>query len=79
MKIVGIKHICELLNKTERTIRADIVRKPQCVPPPIIIPGTNLLLWKTDVIDDWLDKHQIRVKGAHKKTFNVRSTKGVEY
>ena len=69
MKIVGIKHICELLNKTERTIRADIVRKPQCVPPPIIILGITLLLWKTDVIDDWLDKHQIKVKGNPHKNF----------
>ena len=69
MKIVGIKHICELLNKTERTIRADIVRRPQCVPPPIIILGTTLLLWKTDVIDDWLDKHQIKVKERPRKNF----------
>ena len=69
MKIVGIKYICELLNKTERTIRADIVRKPQCVPPPIIIPGTNLLLWKTDVIDDWLDKRQMKVRGRPRKNF----------
>ncbi len=69
MKIVGIKYICELLNKTERTIRADIVRKPQCVPPPIIIPDTNLLLWKTDVIDDWLDKRQMKVRGRPRKNF----------
>ncbi len=69
MKIVGIKYICDLLNKTERTIRADIVRKPQCVPPPIIIPGTNLLLWKTDVIDDWLDKRQMKVRGRPRKNF----------
>ncbi len=69
MKIVGIKHICELLNKTERMIRADIVRRPQCVPPSIIILGTTLLLWKTDVIDDWLDKHQIRVKGSPRKNY----------
>jgi len=69
MKIVGIKYICDLLNKTERTIRVDIVKKPQCVPPPIIIPGTNLLLWKTDVIDDWLDKHQMKVKESPHKNF----------
>ncbi len=69
MKIVGIKYICDLLNKTERTIRADIVRKPQCVPPPIIIPGTNLLLWKTDVIDDWLDKRQMKIRGRPRKNF----------
>jgi len=69
MKIVGIKYICDLLNKTERTIRADIVRKPQCVPPPIIIPGTNLLLWKTNVIDDWLDKRQMKVRGRPRKNF----------
>ncbi len=69
MKIVGIKYICELLNKTERTIRADIVRKPHCVPPPIIIPGTNLLLWKTNVIDDWLDKRQMKVKERPRKNF----------
>jgi len=69
MKIVGIKYICELLNTTERTIRADIVRRPQYVPPPIIILGITLLLWKTDVIDDWLDKHQIRVKGSPRKNY----------
>ena len=69
MKIVGIKYICELLNTTERTIRADIVRRPQYVPPPIIILGVTLLLWKTDVIDDWLDKHQIRVKGSPRKNY----------
>ena len=69
MKIVGIKYICDLLNKTERTIRANIVRKPQCVPPPIIIPGTNLLLWKTNVIDDWLDKRQMKVKERPRKNF----------
>ena len=69
MKIVGIKYICELLNTTERTIRADIVRRPQYVPPPIIILGITLLLWEKDVIDDWLDKRQIKVKGSPRKNY----------
>jgi predicted DNA-binding transcriptional regulator AlpA len=58
-KIIGINEMCNLLQKTERTIREDIRRKPQCLPPRIVVPGSSRLLWFESDVEQWLSSCRV--------------------
>jgi predicted DNA-binding protein (UPF0251 family)/predicted DNA-binding transcriptional regulator AlpA len=57
-KLVGPEYLATLLHKTVATIRADISRRPQSMPPRVMIPDSRKLLWLESEVLSWLDRRR---------------------
>lgn len=53
--IVGPEYLSPLLHRTVATIRTDIRRRPESLPPRFIIPGSHRLLWVESDVLAWLE------------------------
>jgi predicted DNA-binding transcriptional regulator AlpA len=56
MKTLDIKQIAEILHKAVSTIYEDVHRRPNSLPPRLVIPGSSKLLWLESDVVDWIDK-----------------------
>ena len=55
MEILKLEDLALLLKRAPETIRKDLVRRPNAVPPPLRIPGTRLLRWRQCDVENWLE------------------------
>ena len=63
MKTLGVEQISELLHKSVSTIYMDVRRRPNCLPPRLIIPGSSKLLWLEVDVLKWLEACREKPKG----------------
>jgi hypothetical protein len=54
LKIVGPEYLAPLLHRKVSTIKTDARRKPESLPPRLLIPGSSKLLWVESEVIDWL-------------------------
>lgn len=52
-----LDELASLLGRSRTTILNDRVRNPAAVPPAIKPPGTKVLLWRREDVDEWLAGH----------------------
>lgn len=63
---IGVEELASLIRRAVPSIKSDLIRKPESLPPRVKMPGSKKLLWlKTDVIE-WL--HQCREINQPKAT-----------
>ena len=62
-RLLDLQELASLLARSVETIRKDIRRRPEAVPPRLLLPGTRLLRWRLVDVTDWLAMH---VEGARK-------------
>jgi predicted DNA-binding transcriptional regulator AlpA len=55
-KLVDIEYMATLLHKTRRTLEVDVTRRPETLPPRLIIPGSRKVLWLESDVFAWLEK-----------------------
>ncbi len=60
-RLLDIQELALLLGRSPETIRKDLRRRPDAVPPRLQLPGTRLLRWRLVDVTSWLAKH---VEGA---------------
>ncbi len=58
MKTYGVAEMSKLFHKTPRTIIEDLSRRPETLPPSVIIKGTRARIWIADTVDSWLIMHE---------------------
>ena len=56
-KLLSVEDLAALLGRSAETIMSDIRRKPDAVPPRIVVPGTRLLRWRREDVEAWLARH----------------------
>lgn len=61
-KTIGVDEIAALLRKTPDTVRNDITRRPESIPPRLLIPGR--LLWLERDVIDWINQHREAANGS---------------
>lgn len=55
---IGVNELAAMIHRAVPSIKSDLIRKPESLPPRVKMPGSKKLLWlKSDVIE-WL--HQCR-------------------
>lgn len=54
MHLLDLNDLAALMKRSPDTIKKDMKRNPQAVPPRVQIPGTRLLRWRTADVDAWL-------------------------
>jgi predicted DNA-binding transcriptional regulator AlpA len=55
MHLLDVKELGALLKRSPETIKKDLARNPDAVPPRLHIPGTRLLRWRETDVRRWLD------------------------
>ncbi len=63
-KLLNVNDIAELLQKKPETIRNDLRRRPESLPPWIVIPGSKTILWIEEDVENWLDECRVTNKKA---------------
>ena len=58
-KIVDIEYMATLLHKSIRTIEVDVTRRPETLPPRLVIPGSRKVLWLEADVFAWLEKCRV--------------------
>lgn len=53
LQLLTLADLATLLRRGTETIRKDIVRNPEAVPPRFQIPGTRLLRWRPEDVERW--------------------------
>ncbi len=54
-RLLEIEEVAEILGRSPETIKKDIRRNPNAVPPRLYVPGTRWLRWRPSDVQAWLD------------------------
>jgi len=65
--IVGPEYIAELLGMELSTIKVDARRKPESLPPRLVLPGHKKLRWIEADVLDWLNSFRPKRDAGKKK------------
>ena len=52
--VVGPEYLVPLIHRCVATIKVDARRRPESLPPRLLIPGSSKLLWLETDVHDWL-------------------------
>lgn len=55
LKTLGINEIAAILRKTPKTVREDVSRRPESLPPRLIIPNSRSVVWRMVDVEEWLE------------------------
>jgi predicted DNA-binding transcriptional regulator AlpA len=55
--LLDLQALAHVLGRSPSTIRRDMRRNPDAVPPRMQLPGTRLLRWREADVVAWLDLH----------------------
>ena len=51
LPLLTLNELADILGRSPETIRKDIRRNPDAVPPRLKLPGTRLLRWRASDVD----------------------------
>lgn len=57
--LLTVDQLSACLQKSVASIRSDVTRNPQALPPICRLPGTKRLLWRVEDVEAWLAEHVI--------------------
>lgn len=60
--VVGPEYLVPLLHRNLSTIKVDARRKPESLPPRLMIPGSSKLLWVEQDVIDWLNSFRLKAE-----------------
>jgi len=55
LQTLGIPELAAILRKTQRTVREDVTRRPEALPPRLLIPNSRLVIWRMKEVEEWLE------------------------
>ena len=64
LDLLDPKQLGAILHKSEATVRSDVHRAPERLPPRIVMPNSHKLLWLRSTVEAWLLQHQEPVGAA---------------
>ena len=55
--LLELEDLALVLRRSPNTIKRDLRRNPDAVPPRLLPPGTKLLRWREEDVQRWLTRH----------------------
>jgi len=55
VRVLGVEDVAKLLHRTVETVKTDIRRKPESLPPRFRVPNTKRLLWLESDVLVWME------------------------
>lgn len=56
IKTLRAEDLAKLIGRAASTIKTDVRRRPETLPPRLRIPGSNRVLWLESDVAEWLRK-----------------------
>jgi predicted DNA-binding transcriptional regulator AlpA len=57
LPLLTLDDLAAILGRSPETIRRDLRRNPDAVPPRLQLPGARLLRWRAADVEAWLIRH----------------------
>lgn len=57
-KTIGVEELATILQRAVATVKTDVSRRPETLPPRLAIPGTRTPIWLLSDVLDWLERHR---------------------
>lgn len=57
--LVYLPELAKMIGLSEATIRSDLTRRPQRIPPRHLIPGKSTLAWRRASVLAWLEAQKM--------------------
>ena len=57
-QLIGIEQIAERIHRAVSTVRTQVSREPEKLPPRFLIHGSNQVVWMLRVVIDWMIQQQ---------------------
>jgi predicted DNA-binding transcriptional regulator AlpA len=81
--LLTVDQLSAFIQKSVASIRSDVTRNPQALPPICRLPGTKRLLWRVQDVEAWLAEHVIGSEFAvsgmeHQRARPGRPTKAAQ-
>ena len=58
MQLLTVADLSRILGRSPNTVRADVHRNPDALPPRLYVPGTRLLRWRSMDVEKWISRLQ---------------------
>lgn len=55
--LLTLDDLANLMGRSPSTVTRNLRRNPAAVPPRLSLPGTRLLRWRAEDVDEWLRAH----------------------
>lgn len=55
LKTLTLEELAEILHKSPHSIKSDLKRNPECLPPVLQIKKAKRLLWRLSDVEKWLE------------------------
>lgn len=55
--VLTVEQLARLVHKSPSSIRSDVSRNPNSLPPICRLPGCKRLLWRLQDVDAWMASH----------------------
>lgn len=55
-QLLTLDELAQMLGRSPDTIKKDMRRNPDAVPPRLVLPHTRLLRWRLCDVDAWLEQ-----------------------
>ncbi len=55
---IGVHELAVILQRAVATVKTDVSRRPETLPPRLEIPGTRTPLWLLSDVKAWLEQHR---------------------
>lgn len=60
METLDIEQLAAILKRSPHTVRSDVTRRPETLPPRIKIPGTRRVLWRKEDVERWMSEQVLQ-------------------
>ena len=65
IKTIGIEELSIILHKAVPSIRSDICRRPDRLPPRIKMPGSSRMIWLESDVVEWINQNRLQPKQSN--------------
>ena len=67
VKTIRIEELSEILHRSPTSIASDVTRRPESLPPRLLIPNSRTVLWRMIDVESWLEERVQKPTGRPRK------------
>lgn len=56
LELLDIVDLARILRRSVNTVRSDVTRRPETLPPRVRVPGGRKVLWRAQDVAAWLEE-----------------------
>jgi predicted DNA-binding transcriptional regulator AlpA len=53
-KLLTVADLAQILRRSPQTVKSDVSRRPETLPPRVRVPGGRRVLWRVQDVEQWI-------------------------